>query len=211
VDQQQLADLIGRAVQSAVDRRINQVNNPQWQQAHQQGPPPPGQPAQYPQQQYQPPATAAASAVASSDADQREARMAAREYLGDRIQFGSEAERAMAVDLTSALIPAQLLMGMTPNQAALAVAQVVADRVTSLRRTYEDQAVRALRSRGLLIETPQSPAVVAGSVGLPQGGTPVGTATAQQTAAKASKLAAWAAEENTQRGWTTQPATAPSG
>lgn len=210
VDQQALADLIGRAVSSAVDRRVNQMNNPQWQQAHQPpqqgGAPQPPAPQQY-QQQYQPPPVA----TGPSEADQREARMAAREYLGDRITFGSEAERAMAVDLTSALIPTQLLMGATPNQAGLAVAQAVADRVTSLRQTYSDQAVRALRARGLLNEPPQSPAVVAGSVGFPQGGTPVGTGSAQQTAAKAKQLQSWAAEENAQRGWNTAPATATSG
>lgn len=215
-DPSQMADLIGRAVQSAVDRRVNQLTNPQWQQAHGQPPqqtPPPGAPAQYP-----PPNTSSTTAYqytppGPSEADQREARMAAREYLNDRVTFGSEAERAMAVDLTAALIPAQLLLGMTPNSAALAVAQTVAERVTSLRRDYEDRAVRGLRSRGLLVESaqPQVPAGMAGSVGVPVGGTPVSTATAQHTAAKAARLAAWATEENTQRGWETTPATAASG
>jgi hypothetical protein len=214
LDQGQMMDLIGRAVQSAVDRRINQQNNPQWQQAHGQ----PGQPGQQPQQgqpgfppptgYQQPPTYQPAAPAGPSEADQREARMAAREYLGDRITFGSEAERAMAVDLTSALIPTQLLMGMTPNQAALNVAQTVADRVGSLRRTYEAQAVNTLRSRGLLVETPQGPAALGGSVGLPQGGLPVGTAQQQNTVAKAQKMAAWAQEENAARGWKTQPATA---
>lgn len=209
LDQTQLLDLVGRAVQSAVDRRINQQHNPQWQQAHgQQGaavqPGQPGVPPAYPPAGYAP---APPAPSGPSEADRREARMAAREYLGDQIQFGSDAERAMAVDLTAALIEPQLLLGMTPNQAGMAAAQTVAQRVTSLRRTYEDQAVRALRSRGLLNEPPQAPAGMAGSVGLPQGGTPVSTAQVQQTTAKASKLAQWAAEENAQRGWTTKPAT----
>lgn len=209
--QQQMVDLIGRAVQSAVDRRVNQMTNPQWQQAHGQPQPPTVVPTPPPFQQGTNPAPAGYNFTVPpwpSEADQREARMAAREYLGDRITFGSEAERAMAVDLTSALIPTQLLMGMTPNQAALNVAQTVADRVGSLRRTYEDQAVRALRSRGLLVETPQGPPAMAGSVGLPQGGLPVGTAQQHNAAAKAAKLAVWAQEENAQRGWNTQTATA---
>lgn len=207
IDPGQLADLVARAVQSAVDRRVNQLTNPQWQQAHGQPPQQQGQQAQtftqgaVPQVQFTP------MASGPSDADQREARMAAREYLGDRITFGSEAERAMAVDLTTALIPGQLMLGVTPNQAAMAAAQTVADRVTSLRRDYEDRAVRGLRSRGLLNEPPQVPAAMAGSVGMPQGGLPVSTTNQQQIAAKANKLAAWAAEENTQRGWATTPAT----
>lgn len=214
-DQQAMADLIGRAVQSAVDRRVNQLTNPQWQQAHGQpgsthtGHPGGNYPSPQTMNQPQSPLNLPYQApVGPSEADMREARMAAREYLGDRITFGSEAERAMAVDLTAALIPTQLLMGMTPNQAAQNVAQTVADRVGSLRRTYEDQAVRALRSRGLLVDTPQGPAAMAGSVGLPQGGMPVGTAQQQQQAAKAAKLATWAQEENAQRGWKTQTATA---
>lgn len=206
IDPGQLADLVGRAVQSAVDRRVNQLTNPQWQQAHSQPPPQQGQPAQsftqgtVPQVQFTP------MASGPSEADQREARMAAREYLGDRITFGSEAERAMAVDLTTALIPTQLMLGVTPNQAALAAAQTVADRVTALRRDYEDRAVRGLRSRGLLNEPHQVPAGMAGSVGMPQGGLPVSTTNQQQLAAKAAKLAGWAADENQQRGWTTTPA-----
>lgn len=202
IDPGQLADVIGRAVTSAVDRRVNQLTNPQWQQAHGQQPAPQqGQPPQqYPQQYQAPPPPAG-----PSDADQREARMAGREYLGDRLQFGNDAERAMAVDLLTALIPGQLGMGMTPNQAAQAAAQAVADRVTSLRRTYEDQAVRALRARGLLIEPQQAPAGMAGSVGLPQGGQPVSATNQQQAQAKLQRNLAWAAEENAQRGWKTKP------
>jgi len=206
MDPTQLMDLIGRAVTSAVDRRVNQLANPQWQQAH--GQPAQGQPPQQQGQPGYPPAgypPAPPHQSGPSDADRREARMAAREYLGDQIQFGSDAERAMAVELTAAGVETQLALGMTPNQAGLAAAQTVAQRVTALRRTYEDQAVRALRARGLLNEQPQVPAGMAGSMGLPQGGTAVSTAQTHQTAAKASKLAAWAAEENAQRGWTTKP------
>ena len=195
---------IAAIVQSAVDRRVNQLTNPQWQQAH--GQLPQGQPGQFQPAppQYQPPPVPSGP----SDADLREARMAATAYLGDQIQFGSPDERAMAVDLASAQIHNQLLLGMTPNQAGLAAAQAVAARVTNLRRSYEDQAVRALRQRGLLNETPQAPAGMAGSVGFPQGGTPVTTANQQQTVAKHNKLQQWAQEENAARGWPTKPANA---
>jgi hypothetical protein len=201
---------IAAIVQSAVDRRVNQLTNPQWQQAHgqpAQGQPPQGQPYQAPQPgapqayQYAPPA-------GPSDADLREARMAATAYLGDQMQFGSSDERAMAVDLAGSLIQNQLLMGMTPNQAGLAAAQAVGARVSALRRSYEDQAVRTLRARGLLVEPQQAPAGMAGSVGVPQGGTPVTTANQQQMTAKHNRLQQWAQEENAARGWTTKPANA---
>lgn len=203
MDPTQVADMVARAVNSQVDRIINAQRNPQWQQAH--GQPPAGHPPQQgappsPQQTYQPPVP-----TGPSDADQREARMAATAYLGDQIQFGSADERAMAVDLTASLIPAQLALGFTPNQAGLAVAQQVAQRVTALRRSYEDQAVRALRGRGLLVETPQVPAQMAGSVGVPVGGTPASATNQHQAAAKQKHMLAIAAEENTQRGWGSQP------
>lgn len=134
--------------------------------------------------------------------------MAATAYLGDQIQFGSPDERAMAVDLVGALIPNQLVLGFTPNQAGLTVAQQVAARVTSLRRSYEDQAVRGMRARGLLVENPQQPAQVAGSVGVPLGGTSVSTADQARRQATHTKLQAWAQEENQQRGWDTATKTA---
>lgn len=217
IDPGQLADLIGREV----DRRVNARLNPQYQQAHgqqgQQQQPPPTQQGQ--QQQYAPPP----APPGPSDADRREGRMAVREYLNDRIQLGSEAERALAADLATSLIDTQLQRGLWPDQAGREVAGIIAERITQLRRTYETQLVTALRSRGLLVESPQGqlPATGAGPqqqlpapvmpalpMGVPVGGTPAGSAGVARTNAKATQMAQWAQQENAAKGWNANAAPA---
>lgn len=201
LDANAIADLIARQVQSTVDRQINALRNPQYQQAH--GQQPQGQPQQQPQQ-YPPPAPVP---TGPSDGDLREARMAAREYTAGQITFGSVDEQAVAADLAAAMIPGMLARGFTPDQAGRDVAGQVAQRITTLRRTYEEQMIRSLRSRGALREDGAQPAgFVPASVGIPVGGQPVSQTDATRVRAKAGQMSAWAAEENTQRGWETTPA-----
>lgn len=196
VDPNNLEALIARTVQSVVDRQINALNNPQYRAAHgqQQGQP------QHGQQQQAPVPTG------PSPAELGEARMAFRLYLGDRITLGSETERAVASDLAAGLLPQHLATGMFPDAAARLVAGDVATRISDLRRGYEETMIRSLRQRGLLNEAPQAPAgMQPGALGVPAGGMPVGAVQQQATQSKLAKMQGWAAEVNTQRGWSTAP------
>jgi hypothetical protein len=203
VDQNAIADLVGRHVQSAIDRLVNQQRNPQWQQAHGQPSQQQGQPSQQPQPQYAPPAPVP---TGPSDGDLREARMAAREYLTGSITFGNVDEQGVAADLAASLIPGMLGRGYTPDQAGREVATQIAGRITQLRRSYEEAFVRALRARGGLREDGQQTAGFTPSQGIPVGGLPVSQTDATRLQAKAKQMGAWAAEQNTQQGWTTEPA-----
>jgi hypothetical protein len=194
LDQNALSDLIGRAVQSAVDQRINALSNPQYRAAH-------GQPGQQQTGQPAPPATGPAG---PSSAELGEARMAFRLYLGDRIALGSETERAVAADLAAGLLPQHLGNGMYPDAAARLVAAEVANRITDLRRGYEETMIRSLRQRGLLNEQQSAPpGMQPGAVGIPAGGMPVAVAQQQQTQSKLARMQGWAQQENASRGWQT--------
>lgn len=209
LDPNSITDLIARTVQSAFDRHVNALNNPQYRAAH--GQQQPGQP-----QQGQPPQGQPTGPTGPSTAELGEARMAFRLYLGDRIALGSETERAVASDLAAGLLPQHLSTGMYPDAAARLVAAEVATRITDLRRGYEETMIRSLRQRGLLNEAPQAPAgMQPGVVGIPAGGMPAGVAQQQQQQSKLARMQGWAAQENASRGWqqpaATQPATAPVG
>jgi hypothetical protein len=83
-------------------------------------------------------------------ADVREARMAFREYLPDRIRVSNPAEREIAADLGARLITEQLADGGDPDRAARSAVDTVATRLRDYRRAIERQTVAALRRRGAL-------------------------------------------------------------
>jgi hypothetical protein len=149
-----LADVIGRAVESAVDRRINAINNPGGGRNRNQG--------QQGQGDGQGQGNGQQQQVAAVDQGaRREARLAFREYLGDQIRFLSDTERNAAVQIGTAMIATWDGQGDADQfgrQVSAAVAQTVKDLAEMYRRT----AVEALRKQGLLKEQPQGPGAGSG-------------------------------------------------
>lgn len=160
------AEDVARIVESAVDRRINAVNNPgggrnrnQGQQGNQQQ----GQQNSQPDQQQ----------VARVDQGaRREARLAFREYVGDEIKFLSPVERAAANQIGTAMIATWDGDG-DADQFGRHVAGQVAATVRDLGEMYKRTTIEALRKQGLLKDQPQGPGAGSALAGfpLPTGGT----------------------------------------
>jgi hypothetical protein len=86
---------------------------------------------------------------------QREARLAFREYVGDRVKFVSEVERQHAMALGANQVAGWDGDG-DPDQFGAQVAENVGASVLALRKHYRDLTVSQLRRRGQLKEEPKS-------------------------------------------------------
>jgi len=86
--------------------------------------------------------------------DIREARMAYREYLGDRHRFVDPSERELANTLGSSLIGTELAEHGDPDRAGRRAAEQVAGQLSAYRKAIETATINRLRTRGALITEP---------------------------------------------------------
>lgn len=88
--------------------------------------------------------------------DVREARSTYREYIADEVKFLGPAERDHALALANEHISTALTRGEDPVRAGREAARVTAKSIKSLRSLYESRTVKALRSKGLIVERDSS-------------------------------------------------------
>lgn len=88
--------------------------------------------------------------------DVREARSTYREYIADEVKFLGPAERDHALALANEHISTALTRGEDPVRAGREAARATAKSIKSLRSLYENRTVKALRSKGLIVEQDSS-------------------------------------------------------
>ena len=86
--------------------------------------------------------------------DEREARMAYREYLNDSHTFVDGSERALANTLGTALVGSELAEHGDPDRAGRQAASTVAEQLSAYRKAVEDATVNRLKRRGALVTEP---------------------------------------------------------
>jgi hypothetical protein len=109
--------------------------------------------------------------------DQREARSAFREYVGEEIKFISADEREHANLLGTQLL-ARMGDVVDPDTAGREIARQVASKVKNLRDHYKNVTIEALRRKGLLNEQAGTGFAAPGGGSAPAGvlpSVPVGT------------------------------------
>lgn len=86
--------------------------------------------------------------------DEREARMAYREYLNDSHTFVDASERSVANSLGTALVGAELAEHGDPDRAGRQAATQVAEQLSAYRKAVEDATINRLKRRGALVTEP---------------------------------------------------------
>lgn len=147
-DEESAADALFTRIEALIDRRITGLvrtmdrkygkpTDAQQQQARQRR-------TDQQQQNQQP---------AEPVVNEREARLAYKEFIGDRIKFQSAEERAAASELALGLIAAEIAKGAdNEDEIGEVVAEKVATRILGLRRHYDTRTKAQLRTQGLLPE-----------------------------------------------------------
>lgn len=156
---------VPQIVESAIDRRINGMNNRGGGRRRRQQPQSGQQQNQDGGEQNQP--APVDEEPGPDEGARREARLSAKLYLGDEIRFVDSAERAVA----DRLVAAACADWDTDGNADLFgrdVARQVTGEIRTLRNRYETLLLKQLRKRGMLVDQGQGgqqPAPGFGSAG----------------------------------------------